>query len=701
MPTTDLERLVLRIEASTAKFEANMKRARQTANKELSEIEKRAKAAAKKVSDELTKADKARASASAAALAGAQANPFTLGRIGGAVAVGAAGIAGLSELAQAADSVTRLESQLRAAGFEGDRFNVALESIRKTAQEARQPIDAIGQLYTRLAIGTAQVNATQEQLNLVVNTFSKAIAVSGASASEARSSAIQFAQSLAAGALRGDELNSVLENAPLIAQAIAKEFGVATGQLKQLGEQGKLVSDRVLKAIINNAAEIDEKFKKTSATIGQAATTMGNSFVTLVGKLDDLSGASNAAVGALGSLSTFMDNLGKELEEIGNSPLDAQLEILSASKQISVLSVELGELRETAKLINENPLRFVDGRLAQELERVELQIQRTAAEIVRLQAITSTTPTGQVLRVEPPNSLLRQYDVKMPFSGPVPGSRPSPPPPDTSNIRSAPPLPKAPSGKSEAERTAEAYAELIKRQNERTAALQAEVALVGQSEEVQRRARLELELMQDAERTGIPLTDERKAQLMAIVEAQSAATAATERATQALDAQKQRVQEFGSIAQQSFESLIISGESLEDTMRSALQSLAQYFSQLAFFGNQSQIGLFGGGGSPFGLLGGLFAGGFASGGTIPAGQFALVGERGPEMIYSGSRSRGVAPLAMGGGSDGIVINLDARGADASAVPRIEAAVAKLRSDIPRIIDARSPVAVARAQRRQI
>ena len=101
--------------------------------------------------------------------------------------------------------------------------------------------------------------------------FNTATILAGATASESAGAFLQLSQALGSGVLRGQELNSILEQAPLIAQAISTEMGVTVGALKKLGEEGKITSDIVIRALgrveREGAGQLEEALKGPAAAI--------------------------------------------------------------------------------------------------------------------------------------------------------------------------------------------------------------------------------------------------------------------------------------------------------------------------------------------------------------------------------------------------------------------------------------------------
>lgn len=161
----------------------------------------------------------------------------------------------------------------------------------------------------------------------------QAIQISGNTATEASAGMIQLAQALASGTLRGDELRSVLEQMPRVAEAIATGLGTTIGQLRKLGEQGKLTSDLVFKALISQSGRLDSEFKKLQPTIsGSFSVLVGDlklataEFLKVTGTTDRLTksiGALSAAIRELSgafqsgfsSMNKYWERLNKWLEE--------------------------------------------------------------------------------------------------------------------------------------------------------------------------------------------------------------------------------------------------------------------------------------------------------------------------------------------------------------------------------------------------
>ena len=136
----------------------------------------------------------------------------------------------------------------------------------------------------------------------------KSLQISGASAQEAAAGATQLAQAMASGVLQGDELKSILENAPVLARSIAAGLGVSVGQLRQMGSEGKLLSSDVFAAILSQTNKIDEAFGKMGDSMERSGTRLANSFNRALASIDSKIGASSTLSALFDSLSGILDN---------------------------------------------------------------------------------------------------------------------------------------------------------------------------------------------------------------------------------------------------------------------------------------------------------------------------------------------------------------------------------------------------------
>lgn len=204
---------------------------------------------------------------------------------------------------QAADSMTLLESKLRLVSTSEENLARVQSQVVDLARDTRQQLDSVGELYARLARSSKTLGASQSDILRVTRAVGQAIQISGNTAMEAEAGMIQLSQALASGTLRGDELRSVLEQMPRVAQAIAEGLGVTVGQLRALGAEGRLTSDQVFKALISQTGKLNDEFRKLTPTVGQSMTVLGNELKVAVASLLDATGTTNRLTSAITKLS--------------------------------------------------------------------------------------------------------------------------------------------------------------------------------------------------------------------------------------------------------------------------------------------------------------------------------------------------------------------------------------------------------------
>ena len=206
-----------------------------------------------------------------------------------------------TELGKLADEYNNMAGRLKLVAGEGDGLATALENVRATANESGAAIGATADLYGVLARATKGSAAEVDALTSIII---KSFAVSGASTAEVEGATRQLGQALASGVLRGDEFNSVMEQAPRLAMAMAAGLNVTTGELRTMAGEGKLTADVVIGAIKSQAAAINTDFATLPDTIGRATQRMANEWQVFIGELDKTSGASAAVASAIDGVSS-------------------------------------------------------------------------------------------------------------------------------------------------------------------------------------------------------------------------------------------------------------------------------------------------------------------------------------------------------------------------------------------------------------
>lgn len=221
------------------------------------------------------------------------------GHMAGLVTVGAA----VSKM----DAYTGLQNRLKLVTNSQVELNKAMSDTFNIAQKTRQSWESAAQVYQGFANNAKALGLTMSQTAQLTETVSKAVAISGGSAASSEAALIQFNQALGAGALRGEELNSVMEQTPGLAKAIAEGMGLTVGQLRTVAAQGKITSEELVKALTKAKSSVDDLFSKTDITIGQSLTLLNNELSKFVGEAGQSSGAAKTLADSIQVLS---QNLG-------------------------------------------------------------------------------------------------------------------------------------------------------------------------------------------------------------------------------------------------------------------------------------------------------------------------------------------------------------------------------------------------------
>ena len=187
-----------------------------------------------------------------------------------------------------ADEAKNLDAQLRLATAGFGSFAQAGEDVRRIAADTRSGLTETASLYGNFARASKELGATQSESARATETFAKTLKISGADANSAASATLQFGQALASGALRGDELNSILEASPRLARLLTESMGTSIGAIKQLGEEGKLTSDVLFRALTDRkfTGGIDAEFQELPVTFSDAMTQLENAAIITFGAFD-------------------------------------------------------------------------------------------------------------------------------------------------------------------------------------------------------------------------------------------------------------------------------------------------------------------------------------------------------------------------------------------------------------------------------
>ena len=204
-----------------------------------------------------------------------------------------------------------------------DMMNDGLQStdelvkmVYASAQNARGEFGAMADVVARFGNNAGDAFGSTEEVVAFANLIQKQMTIAGASTQEASNAMLQLSQALGSGVLRGDELNSIFEQAPNLIQSIATYLDVPIGKIREMAQEGQLSADVVKAAIFASADDINAKFEQMPMTWGQVWTSMQNSalmaFQPVLNKINELANNEQFmvfvenATGMMATLATYI-----------------------------------------------------------------------------------------------------------------------------------------------------------------------------------------------------------------------------------------------------------------------------------------------------------------------------------------------------------------------------------------------------------
>lgn len=266
-----------------------------------------------------------------------------------------AGFAGgrIAQLKNYADGYTEIQNKLRLVESASINSARGLESVFDISLKTNQSIQATSGVYQRFAQNAEALKISQAQVASLTETVSKAVAISGASAESAQAALMQFGQALGSGVFRGDEFNSVMEQTPGLAKAIADGLGVTTGELRNMAKEGKLTTDVLIPALERAKSSVDSQFGSRILTISAALENLSTATVKWVGETDNAIGVSRTAAEIINGFSHHLTVAATVMGTFGAAVGATKLNgfIAESRKQALVASeVAQAEVKRTAAL---------------------------------------------------------------------------------------------------------------------------------------------------------------------------------------------------------------------------------------------------------------------------------------------------------------------------------------------------------------
>lgn len=594
---TDLERLVLTIEANTRQLQTGLKRVEAQVSGSMG----RAAKSTKVFNSALDGATKAAARLAATFVTAA----------------------GLRQAQQLIDGYTKIQNALKVTGLEGDNLKAVYDQLFASAQKNGAPLDALVTLYSRASQAAGDLGATQADLIKFTDGIALALRVSGQSAEESSGALLQLSQALGNGKVQAEEYNSLLDGGRPILQAVAaglKEAGGSVSALTQLVKSGQVSSEAFFRAFQAGSPILAQQAASSVETISQRLQRLQNSLTDAAGRFNNSTEAASSLGAAIDQLAAYIDAVNFDNLIAG---LDAFLKQVDAGiATIQGLADAIGRLTGLenvgAALLDAKPNALGMFSTKDVQDRVNA-------------AFAGSSPSGGALTPEA---------IRAAFGGAPAATKTTRLPtigvkPISLSDFAAPAATGGGSGggggggRSKAVDDAQRQKKAI---DDVVDSLKFEQDQLGRTDAEQR-------LYNELKSAGVERNSAAGQQIEQLVTKIQKEQAAMESARQLSDL-------FGNSIVDALSGIISGSSSAEDALKGLVEQLARAALQASLLGDGPLAGIFGTAGTG-GLLGSIFGGFRAAGGPVSAGKAYLVGENGPELF---------APR----GSGSIISNADLR-----------------------------------------
>jgi tape measure domain-containing protein len=669
---TDVERLIVALEARTSAFEKAMNRASGIATQ------------------------RARAIESTFARMNSRIGSTMAGIGRGWIAALGAGLS-VQAIGRLSDAATRIDNALKVAGLSGAELEKVYGRLRDSAVANAAPLESLVTLYSRAATVQNELGVSSEQLLNFTNNVALALRVAGTDAQSASGALLQLSQALGSGTVRAEEFNSILEGALPIAQAAAaglEEAGGSVAKLRALVVAGQVSSQAFFAAFEAGSVTLQQKVANSTLTVDQALNNLQTSLIDAAREFNQATGASQSfaqgidraarvisdfdVAGFIGKIQAARDELSNFLNEAGNAGIIKDLnealgvtangelvnpETDKAQDEIAALEREVKLLQDT--IAKNTALGFDNTEAIAQLDAVLGKLAQVRAAAASLPATVSTSApltgaTGAAPGFVPgtpgdPNALAQHSTAAPAVVKPVSLNDFAPPSGGGGGKKGR----GGGGGKrSDLERETEQI-------QKHTAALQAETAalaginpLVDDYGFAVEKARAKQELLTAAQEDGVAITPELEAKIDALATGYATASAEAERLAQRNDDIKDAARDFAGLGKDVLGGFIKDLRDGKDASEALADALGKLEDRLLDVGLDA---LFGGGGG--GGLGGLFSTFFAKNGGVyargrpqPMKTFASGGVSRSAAIFGEAGPEAAVPLP-----DGRRIPVDLRG----------------------------------------
>lgn len=206
-----------------------------------------------------------------------------------AAAVGAA--LSIKNIIGLADAMTQTEARLNLITGDLEKTAALQDQIMASANRSRASYQSTADAVAKMGIMAKDAFNNTDELVAFTELINKQFTIAGASVAGQEAAMMQLTQAMASGVLRGEELNSIFEQAPTIIQTIADHLGVSVGEIRAMAAEGQITAQVVKEAMLGSAKEINDQFNDMPYTFAQVWTMMQNILLKAFGPLIQVIGA--------------------------------------------------------------------------------------------------------------------------------------------------------------------------------------------------------------------------------------------------------------------------------------------------------------------------------------------------------------------------------------------------------------------------
>ncbi|WP_257292218.1 tape measure protein, partial [Endozoicomonas sp. ONNA1] len=270
-----------------------------------------------------------------------------VGAAGGAIAAYFTAQAAIA-VVNTADAFNLLQARVKRLADSSEDAAAKYGELTRISIDAGTDLKTVVQLWENLDQTLSELGKSDDEIIQLTETLQKLGVVGGSSTEEMSNAMQQFGQAMAGGILRAEEFNSIIENTPEVARAMARGMGMSMGEMRQAMLDGQLTADKVFDSLISQVGATNEDFAKMPRTVKQAFNSLITSSGNALAEINNLTGATNGLVSIIDLLSESITRAANELDYLtaGFNEVANIDNLVSARKAVDEVRVELVELEE-------------------------------------------------------------------------------------------------------------------------------------------------------------------------------------------------------------------------------------------------------------------------------------------------------------------------------------------------------------------